>query len=110
MLLVATVVAFAAGLSLETGTGAAIVANLALAFLAVGRIVRGVSWLARGPFWEGLAVAAVVAASRVVDVAGAPALRGAGVAIVLVAAAVAGLAFERRRARAPGAAGAHAAS
>jgi hypothetical protein len=109
MLLVATVVAFAAGLSLDTGNGAAIVANLALAFLAVGRIVRGLSWLARGPFWEGLVVGAVLLASRVLDVASAPWLRVAGVAVVAAAAAAAGLAFERRRARTPGPASAPAA-
>jgi hypothetical protein len=101
MLLVATVVAFAAGLSLEGGSGAAVVANLALAFLAVGRVVRGLSWLARGPFWEGLAVGAVLLVSRLLDVTGATWLRAAGVALVVAGAAAFGLAFERRRARTP---------
>ena len=109
MLLVATVVAFAAGLSLENGNGAAIVANLALAFLAVGRVVRGLSWLARGPFWEGLLVAVVLLVSRVLDVADATWLRAAGVAIVIAAASAFALAFERRRARAPSPAAAPAA-
>jgi hypothetical protein len=109
MLLVATVVAFAAGLALENGNGAAIVANLSLAFLAVGRVVRGLSWLARGPFWEGLLVGAVLLASRVFDVASAPWLRVAGVAAVIAVASVAAFAFERRRARAPRAASAPAA-
>lgn len=101
MLLVATVIAFGLGLLLETGTGAAVVANLALAFLAVGRIVRGLSWLGRAAFWEGLVVAAVLVASRVPDVAGAGWKRGAGELVVLLAFTFAGFAFERRRARAP---------
>lgn len=101
MLLAATVVAFAAGLFLETGAGTAVVANLALAFLAAGRIVRGLSWNARAPFWEGLAVAAAVAASRAGDVSPAGWPRAAAALLVLAAAAVAGLLFERRRSRAP---------
>lgn len=109
MLLAATVVAFAAGLSLEDGAGAAIVANLALAFLAVGRIVRGLSWLSRAPFWEGLVVATVLVASRVLDVVGAPWLRVAALALVVAGAAVFGLVFERRRGRAPVPANLHAA-
>ena len=68
MLLGATVIAIGAGLSLEAGRGAVVVANLALAFLAIGRIVRGLSWLARGPFWEGMAVAGVVVASRFLEI------------------------------------------
>ncbi len=109
MLLVATVGAFAAGLALEDGRGAAIVANLALAFLAVGRVVRGLSWLARAPFWEGLAVGAVLLASRVLDVTAAGWLRAAGIALVVAGAAALGLAFERRRARTPRSVGAAAA-
>jgi len=105
MLLVATVIAFAAGLSLDTGNGAALVANMALAFLALGRVVRGLSWLARGPFWEGLVVAALLAASRLFDLP-LPAWAGpAGLAVLAAAVLLAGLAFERRRARAAGAAG-----
>lgn len=99
MLLAATVIAFAAGLALEAGEGAAIVANLALAFLAVGRVVRGLSWRARAPFYEGLGVGAVLVASRFLDVAPAAWLRLAGVAATAVGAAAAALAFERRRAR-----------
>ncbi len=100
MLLAATVVAFGAGLFLETGKGAAFVANLALAFLAAGRIVRGVSWLARGAFWEGLALAAVLAGSRVVEVPLAGWPRFTGAFLVFAGAVAAGLFFERRRARA----------
>ncbi len=109
MLLVATVVAFAAGLSLETGHGAAIVANLALAFLAVGRLVRGLSWLSRGPFWEGLLVGTVLLASRLLEVTDVNWVRAVGVAILIAAAAAFGLSFERRRARTPGPVGASAA-
>ena len=100
MLLTATVVAFAAGLALEGGHGAALVANMGLLFLAVGRIVRGVSWLSRAPFWEGLLVAAVLVVSRVTDLALPAWLRILGVGLVLAAALAAGVVFERRRARA----------
>ncbi len=103
MLLVATVIAFATGLFLETGTGTAVVANMALAFLAAGRIVRGLSWCARPPFWEGLLVAAVLAVSRVPDVTSSGWARAGGVVLVAAAVASAALVFERRRARAPGA-------
>jgi hypothetical protein len=103
MLLVATVLAFVAGLFLETGTGTAVVANLALAFLAAGRIVRGLSWLTRGPFWEGLLVAAVLVLSRIPDVTTSGWARAAGAVLVTAAVASAGLLFERRRSRAPGA-------
>ncbi|HEY6099245.1 MAG TPA: hypothetical protein VIW03_07430 [Anaeromyxobacter sp.] len=109
MLLSATVLAFAAGLSLESGTGAAVVANLALAFLAAGRIVRGVSWLARGPFWEGLLVAAILAASRVVEVTLAGWPRFTLAFLVAAGALSGGLSFERRRSRAPDPARLHAA-
>jgi hypothetical protein len=101
MLLVATVVAFAAGLSLDTGNGTALVATMALAFLAVGRIVRGLSWLARGPFLEGIAVAAVLVASRAFDVFPSPWIAVGAAAACLAAAAAAVVAFERRRARGP---------
>lgn len=102
MLLAATVLAFTAGLFLEGGTGTAVVANLALAFLAAGRLVRGVSWLARGPFWEGLAVASVLAASRTLDVDVPHWPRAGGAFLVVAAAIAAGLFFERHRAHAPG--------
>lgn len=101
LLLGATVIAFAAGLSLPTGEGAAIVANLALAFLAAGRIVRGVSWLARAPFFEGLFVAACLGGARLLDVARGPWTRAAGGAVLAAFVFAASLAFERRRSRAP---------
>jgi hypothetical protein len=101
MLLVGTVVAFAAGLSLDTGNGTAIVATMSLAFLAVGRIVRGLSWLARDAFLEGIAVATLLVASRAFEVFPSTWIAvGAAVACAL-AAGGAVLGFERRRSRAP---------
>jgi hypothetical protein len=97
MLLTATVVAFAAGLFLETGKGAAVVANLSLAFLAAGRLVRGVSWMARGPFWEGLLLAAVLVGSRIVDVPLVGWPRAAGAFLVAAGATAAATGFERHR-------------
>jgi hypothetical protein len=101
MLLVATVVAFAAGLSLDTGNGTAIVATMSLAFLAVGRVVRGVSWLARGSFLEGIAVATVLVASRAFDVFPSAWIAVVAAALCVLAAAAAVIGFEKRRARSP---------
>ncbi len=106
MLLAATVLAFAAGLSLDTGNGAALVANMALAFLSVGRVVRGLSTLARAPFYEGLAVAAALVASRAVEVLGPTWARALAAGLCAAGAVAAALAFERHRARAPKAVGA----
>jgi hypothetical protein len=100
MLLVATVVAFAAGLSLDTGNGTALVATMALAFLAVGRIVRGRTVLARGPFLAGGAVGALLLAVRAFDVFPSRWIAIGIAAAVLVSSAAAVVAFERRRARA----------
>jgi len=105
MLLVATVVAFAAGLSLDTGNGTALVATMALAFLAVGRIVRGLSWLARGPFIEGIAVASIVVATRAFDVFPSIWISVAIATACLATAAAALIGFERRRASGPEPAG-----
>ncbi len=101
MLLAATVVAFAAGLSLDTGNGTALVATMSLAFLSVGRIVRGIAFLVRPAFLEGIAVATVLVASRAFDVFPSRWLSIALAACVLVAAGGAVLGFERRRARGP---------
>ena len=101
MLLVATVVAFAAGLSLDTGNGTALVATMSLAFLSVGRIVRGLAFLARGPFLEGIAVASVLVASRAFDVFPSRWISIGIAASVLAGAAAAVIGFERRRARTP---------
>jgi hypothetical protein len=101
MLLAAVVVAFAAGLSLDTGEGTATVATMSLAFLSVGRIVRGLSWLSRGSFLEGIAVATVIASVRAFHMFPSSWV-AVGVAVAcLVGAAAAVFAFERRRARAP---------
>jgi hypothetical protein len=100
MLLAATCVAFAAGLSLDTGAGTALVATMSLAFLAVGRMVRGLAFLARAPFLEGVGLGALVVASRAFDVF--PSLWvSVGIAVaVLAGAAFAVAAFERKRTRA----------
>jgi hypothetical protein len=100
MLLAATSVAFAAGLSLDTGNGTALVATMSLAFLGVGRIVRGLAFLDRGPFLEGVAVSAIVVASRAFDVFPSLWISVGIVVAVLAAAAFAVAAFERRRTRA----------
>jgi hypothetical protein len=76
MLVAATAVAFLLGLSLETGKGAALVATLAVAFLAVGRVVRGVSWRARGALVEGIAVATLLLLARLAELLGPASLRG----------------------------------
>lgn len=107
MLLAVTVVAFALGSRLSSGTGTAAVANLALVFLAVGRIVRGLSWLQRAPFWEGMAVAAVLVASRFFELDTELWLKGTAFIACGVAVLAAGVAFERRRARAPEGADVH---
>jgi hypothetical protein len=101
MLLVATVVAFAAGLSLDTGAGTALVATMALAFLSVGRIVRGLTSACRASFVEGVGVAALLVASRALDVFPSTKL-ATGVAVAVVCGAIAAvIGFERRRARLP---------
>jgi hypothetical protein len=103
MLLVATVLAFAAGLSLDTGAGTALVATMALAFLSVGRIVRGLTSLCRASFVEGVGIAALLVASRGFDVF-PPRWLATVVAIAVVCAAIgAVIGFERRRARIPAA-------
>jgi hypothetical protein len=101
MLLVATVVALAAGLSLDTGDGTAIVATMSLAFLAVGRIVRGLSWLARDAFLEGIVVATLLVASRAFEVFPSTWIAVGAAVLCAIAAGGAVLGFERRRARAP---------
>jgi hypothetical protein len=105
MLLASTVVAFAAGLSLDTGNGTALVATMALAFVAVGRIVRGLSWLARAPFLEGISVAAILVASRSFAVFPSHRVAGAIVFACAAGAVAAVIGFERRRSRAADATG-----
>lgn len=95
--------AFALGAVLSipenTGGGAALVANLALAFLAAGRIVRGLSALRRGPFWEGIAVAGLLVLSRFLELEFELWLKGAAFIVCGVGVFAAGFAFERRRLR-----------
>ncbi len=97
MLIAFTVPALLAGLSLRDGFGAAVVANMALAFLALGRVVRGLSWLRRGPFWEGIAVAGVLLLSRFLEIESRLWLKGAAFIACGVGVTAAALAFERRR-------------
>ena len=107
MLLTGTVVTFALGQGLTSGNGTAIVANMSLVFLAVGRIVRGLSWLRRAPFWEGIAVAGVLVTSRFFELDTDLWLKGAAFIACGVAVMAAGFAFERRRARMPEGADVH---
>lgn len=67
MLMVASLPAIYAGLSLEDGRGAVIVANLALAFLGLGRIVRGRSSGSRAALGEGVAVVAALLVARALE-------------------------------------------
>jgi len=101
MLIAFTIPAILAGLSLRDAFGAAIVANLSLAFLALGRMVRGLSSLARAPFWEGIVVATVLVVARFIEIETRLWLKGAAFIACGVAVTVAGLAFERRLASRP---------
>jgi hypothetical protein len=100
LLIGATAIAFALGLSLRTGTGAALVANLALVFLALGRITRGLTFLARAPFWEGIALGGLLVVSRFLEIDTELWLKGAAFIACGVAVLAAGVLFERRRVRA----------
>jgi len=96
MLIAATALAFAAGLSLPGGQGASLVATLSLLFLGGGRLMRGSSAHDRASFIEGLLVLVLAALARVTTSSFEPALR-TGVAVACLAAAtVALVAFERR--------------
>jgi hypothetical protein len=103
MLLVGTVVALAAGLSLDTGSGTATIAKMSLAFLSVGSIVRGLSWHSRGPFMEGIAIAVVLAASHAFDFFPSLWVAVGAATFFFAAAACAIFGFERRCLGAPGA-------
>ncbi|HTN52044.1 MAG TPA: DUF2157 domain-containing protein [Anaeromyxobacter sp.] len=98
-LLAATTVALALGHGLEGGVGTALVANLALAFLALGRIVRGLRYLERGPFWEGMAIAGLLVLARFLETEVVLWLKGAAFIACGAAVLSVGLAFERRRHR-----------
>jgi hypothetical protein len=74
---------------------------MALAFLAVGRIMRGLSTLSRKAFVEGIAIAALLVGSRGFDVFPSFWISVAIAAAVLLLAVAALIGFERRRARAP---------
>jgi hypothetical protein len=98
MLLIGTFVAFFAGHLLRTGDGTALVANASLVFLAVGRIVRGLSSLRRGPFWEGMALASALVTTRFFELDTELWLKGAAFIACGAGVLVAGFLFERRRA------------
>lgn len=70
MLMVVALPAIYAGLSLEAGRGAVIVCNLALAFLGLGRIVRGRASGQAPVLWEGIAVVAALVVARALESVG----------------------------------------
>jgi len=70
MLMVVALPAVYAGLTLEGGRGAILVANLAVAFLGLGRIVRGRTSGDRAALIEGIAVVGLLTAARIAEVAG----------------------------------------
>jgi hypothetical protein len=70
MLMVVALPAVYAGLTLEGGRGAILVANLAVAFLGLGRIVRGRTSGDRAALVEGIAVVGLLTAARIAEVAG----------------------------------------
>lgn len=96
MLLVVSLPALYAGLSIESGRGAVIVANLALAYLGLGRVVRGLSSLQRAPFWEGVLVLAVLIVSRFFEIEHLLWLKGAAFIACGAGITVAAMAFEKR--------------
>lgn len=71
MLMVVALPAIYVGLSLENGRGAVIVANLAIAYLGTGRVVRGRSSGDKGALFEGVAVIAALLAARALEFTGA---------------------------------------
>jgi uncharacterized membrane protein len=73
-----------------------VLANAALLAVAGARMAQGLRERLRGPFWEGLAVAALVAASRFFEIESMLWLKGVGFIGCGVAVIVAGMAFERR--------------
>jgi hypothetical protein len=96
MLIAATALAFAAGLSLPGGQGATIVATLSLLFLGAGRVVRGSSAHDRAAFLEGLVVVVLAVVAKVATSSFEPLLRNGLAAACVAAATVAVVAFERR--------------
>lgn len=70
MLMVAALPAVYAGLALEGGRGAVIVANLAIAYLGLGRIMRGRSSRSGAALREGIAIVVVLLACRALELAG----------------------------------------
>ncbi len=81
----------------QDATSLVVLANVAVLGIAAARMALGLRERLRGPFWEGLAVAAVVAASRFFEIESMLWLKGAGFIGCGVAVLLAGMAFERRR-------------
>lgn len=100
MLMVVSLPALYAGLCLQDGRGAVIVANLAIAFLGLGRIVRGLSALQRGPFWEGVLALAILIVSRFFEIEHLLWLKGAAFIACGIAITLGAMTFERRLRRA----------
>jgi uncharacterized membrane protein len=76
--------------------GVAALANAALLAVAGIRIAHGLGTRQRGPFWEGLAVAAIVGVSRFFEIESLLWLKGVGFIACGGAVVAAALAFERR--------------
>lgn len=70
MLMVVALPAVYAGLCLEGGRGAILVANVAVGYLGLGRIVRGRASGQRAVLWEGVAILAVLVLARLAELAG----------------------------------------
>jgi hypothetical protein len=73
-----------------------LLANLGVLGVAGARMAEGLRERRRAPFWEGLALAALLAVSRFFEIESMLWLKGAGFIACGVAVIVAGMAFERR--------------
>jgi len=69
MLMVVAIPAVYAGLSLEGGRGAVLVANVAVAYLGLGRVVRGRAAANRSALLEGVAIIALLVLARLLELA-----------------------------------------
>ncbi len=69
MLMVVAIPAVYAGLSLEGGRGAVLVANVAVAYLGLGRIVRGRASGNRAALAEGVVILALLVLARLLELA-----------------------------------------
>ena len=97
LLAAAGVAAVALGIRLESPLLVAVAANVALVGLAGLRIVEGIASLRRGPFWEGVALAAALLVARFLEIEKLLWLKGLGFIACAAAVTWAAVAFERRR-------------